>query len=235
MKKLNIKVGISDFAEIRDSGCYYIDKSGLISDLLQNNTAKVTLITRPRRFGKTLAMSMLSDFLDIRKQSKEHFKGLKIEKEEQICEQWMNQCPTIFFSMKDVDGLDFENAYQRLQALIANLCKEHTYLLESNEIDPDDKEIFLHLKAGNGNQSETTLAFATLMRMMHKYYKRKVIFLLDEYDVPIAKASEHGYYDQMLNIVKGMMSSSLKDNTDLNSSDHRMPESCKRKYIYRYQ
>ena len=216
MKKLNIKVGISDFAEIRDSGCYYIDKSGLISDLLQNNTAKVTLITRPRRFGKTLAMSMLSDFLDIRKQSKEHFKGLKIEKEEQICEQWMNQCPTIFFSMKDVDGLDFENAYQRLQALIANLCKEHTYLLESNEIDPDDKEIFLHLKAGNGNQSETTLAFATLMRMMHKYYKRKVIFLLDEYDVPIAKASEHGYYDQMLNIVKGMMSSSLKDNTDLN-------------------
>lgn len=87
---------------------------------------------------------MLSDFLDIRKQSKEHFKGLKIEKEEQICEQWMNQCPTIFFSMKDVDGLDFENAYQRLQALIANLCKEHTYLLESNEIDPDDKEIFLH-------------------------------------------------------------------------------------------
>ena len=216
MKKLNIKVGISDFAEIRDSGCYYIDKSGLISDLLQNNTAKVTLITRPRRFGKTLAMSMLSDFLDIRKQSKEHFKGLKIEKEEQICEQWMNQCPTIFFSMKDVDGLDFENAYQRLQALIANLCKEHTYLLESNEIDPDDKEIFLHLKAGNGNQSETTLAFATLMRMMHKYYKRKVIFLLDEYDVPIAKASDHGYYDQMLNIVKGMMSSSLKDNTDLN-------------------
>ena len=216
MKKLNIKVGISDFAEIRDSGCYYIDKTGLISDLLQNNTAKVTLITRPRRFGKTLGMSMLSDFLDIRKQSKEHFKGLKIEKEEQICEQWMNQCPTIFFSMKDVDGLDFENAYQRLQALIANLCKEHTYLLESNEIDPDDKEIFLHLKAGNGNQSETTLAFATLMRMMHKYYKRKVIFLLDEYDVPIAKASDHRYYDQMLNIVKGMMSSSLKDNTDLN-------------------
>ena len=216
MKKLNIKVGISDFAEIRDSGCYYIDKSGLISDLLQNNTAKVTLITRPRRFGKTLAMSMLSDFLDIRKQSKEHFKGLKIEKEEQICQQWMNQCPTIFFSMKDVDGLDFESAYQRLQALIANLCKEHTYLLESDEIDPDDKEIFLHLKAGNGNQSETTLAFATLMRMMHKYYKRKVIFLLDEYDVPIAKASDHGYYDQMLDIVKGMMSSSLKDNTDLN-------------------
>ena len=75
-------------------------------------------------------------------------------------------------------------------------------LLESNEIDPDDKEIFLHLKAGNGNQSETTLAFATLMRMMHKYYKRKVIFLLDEYDVPIAKASDHGYYDQMLNISK---------------------------------
>ena len=161
-------------------------------------------------------MSMLSDFLDIRKQSKEHFKGLKIEKEEQICQQWMNQCPTIFFSMKDVDGLDFESAYQRLQALIANLCKEHTYLLESDEIDPDDKEIFLHLKAGNGNQSETTLAFATLMRMMHKYYKRKVIFLLDEYDVPIAKASDHGYYDQMLDIVKGMMSSSLKDNTDLN-------------------
>ncbi len=115
MKKLNIKVGISDFAEIRDSGCYYIDKSGLISDLLQNNTAKVTLITRPRRFGKTLAMSMLSDFLDIRKQSKEHFKGLKIEKEEeQICQQWMNQCPTLFFSMKDVDGLEFPKCVSKV-------------------------------------------------------------------------------------------------------------------------
>ena len=217
MKNINnIKVGISDFAEIRNSECYYIDKTGLIKDLLCNNTAKVTLITRPRRFGKTLAMSMMADFLDIRRESKGHFKGLKVEQEKEICDQWMNQCPTIFFSMKDVDGLDFESAYQRLQALIANLCKEHTYLLESDEIDSDDKEIFLHLKSGNGTKSEITLAFATLMRMIHKYYKRKVVFLLDEYDVPIAKASDHGYYDQMLDVIKGMMSSSLKDNTDLN-------------------
>ena len=111
-----------------------------------------------------VAMSMLSDFLISGKQSKEHFKGLKIEKEEQICQQWMNQCPTIFFSMKDVDGLDFESAYQRLQALIANLCKEHTYLLESDEIDPDDKDIYTGCY-GKWNQRDNPWHLHTLMRM----------------------------------------------------------------------
>ena len=108
MRRLNIPVGNSDFERIRKDGFYYIDKSGLIAELLRTQAAKVTLITRPRRFGKTLGMSMLAHFFDIRKDSRELFQGLEIEKQSEICEKWMNQYPTLFLTFKDVDGLSFE-------------------------------------------------------------------------------------------------------------------------------
>lgn len=106
MKDLNIPVGVSDFEEIRKNGYYYIDKSGLISELLRSTGTKVTLITRPRRFGKTLGMSMLENFFDIRKDSKKLFEGLEIAKQQMLCDEWMNQCPVVFVSFRQVDGLD---------------------------------------------------------------------------------------------------------------------------------
>lgn len=215
MKKLNIPVGISDFREIRENGYYYIDKTFLIYELLKTRATKVTLITRPRRFGKTLGMSMLADFFDIRKESSSLFEGLDISEKASICNEWMNQYPVIFLSLKDIDGLTFEDAYGQLVAQIADLYKEYTYLLECAEIDEDDKKIFLDLKAGKADKVQITRSLGTLMKMLQIYYHKPVILLLDEYDVPVAKASNHGYYNEMLDIMKGIMSTALKDNQAL--------------------
>ena len=215
MAKLNISVGISDFSEIRQNQYYYVDKSGLIRQLTDGNRAKVTLITRPRRFGKTLGMSMLENFFNIQKDSKDLFYGLEISKDAALCHQWMNQYPTIFLTLKDIDGLSFEDAYGQLMEQIADLYKEHVYLLDCDTVDPDDMQIFLDLKAGKADKTKLSRSLAYLMKLMHHYYQKPVILLLDEYDVPLAKASSHGYYDEMLSILKIMMSTAFKDNSDL--------------------
>lgn len=215
MKKLNIPVGISDFREIRENGYYYIDKTFLIYELLKTPATKVTLITRPRRFGKTLGMSMLADFFDIRKESSSLFEGLDISEKTSICNEWLNQYPVIFLSLKDIDGLTFEDAYGQLVAQIADLYKEYTYLLECAEIDEDDKRIFLDLKAGKADKVQVSRSLSTLMKMLQIYYHKPVVLLLDEYDVPVAKASNHGYYNEMLGVMKGIMSTALKDNQAL--------------------
>ena len=218
MKKINIPVGISDFKEIRKNGYYYVDKTFLIKELLKTTATKVTLITRPRRFGKTMAMSMLADYFDIRENSQDLFEGLEISKETDLCKEWMNQWPVVFLSLKDIDGLNFEDAYERLVVQISNLYKNYTYLLEYDKIDPDDRQIFLDLKAGKAEKAQVFQALRTLMRMLQIYHQKKVILLLDEYDVPIAKASSNGYYNQMLDVMKGIMSTALKDNTSLQFS-----------------
>ena len=218
MKLLSIPVGVSDFEEIRRNGYYYVDKSGLIGELLSTTGTKVTLITRPRRFGKTLGMSMLESFFDIRKDNKALFEELEIAKRHELCMEWMNQWPVVFLSLKDIDGLNFEDAYERLVVQISNLYKNYTYLLEYDKIDPDDRQIFLDLKAGKAEKAQVFQALRTLMRMLQIYHQKKVILLLDEYDVPIAKASSNGYYNQMLDVMKGIMSTALKDNTSLQFS-----------------
>lgn len=215
MHTFHLPVGISDFAEIRENHFYYVDKSLLVEQLLKTTGTKVTLITRPRRFGKTIGMSMLANFFDIRKESSKLFEGLNITQNQTLCKKWMNQWPTIFFSLKDIDGLTFESAYNQLLIQISDLYKEHTYLLDCEEIDSDDKKIFLKLKATEANEAQVSRALSTLMRMINIYYKKPVILLLDEYDVPIAKASTHGYYDKMLEVMKLMMSTALKDNSTL--------------------
>lgn len=215
MKNINVPVGISNFEKIRQDGYYYVDKTGLIKDMLKNKIPEVTLITRPRRFGKTLAMSMLASFFDIRRDSKKLFQGLNISKEQQLCNDWMNQYPTLFLSFKDVDGTIFENALGLLQFTIAELCKKHTYLIESDGVDQDDKETFRKLKSMGSNLPELQGSIIMLMNMMKAYYNKPVILLIDEYDVPIAKASSNGYYKEMLEVMKAMLSTALKDNETL--------------------
>lgn len=180
MQTFNIPVGISDFSEIRQNGYYYVDKTGLIAELLNNSAAKVTLITRPRRFGKTLGMSMLAAFFDIHKNSDTLFEGLEISKDTASCQKWMNQYPTLFLTFKDVDGLNFDDAYGQLAAQIADLYKEHAYLLDCPIIDSDDKQIFLELKAGTAGKIHLSRSLVLLMRMMKTYYHKPVILLLDE-------------------------------------------------------
>ena len=213
MKKLQIPVGISDFTKIREQGYYYVDKTGLISELLED-IAEVTLITRPRRFGKTMGMSMLANFFDIRKDSKALFEGLEISKNTALCSEWMNQWPTLFLSFKKVDGLNFQDAYDMLTVVLANLYKKHMYLLESDKINPFDKEIITHIMSGDASVKEVKDSLALLTTTMQEYYGKPVILLIDEYDVPIAKASAKGYYAEMLDVVKGLMQA-LKDNDAL--------------------
>ena len=129
MKKLNIPVGISDFSKIRDRTYYYVDKTNLIAELLEEETAEVTLITRPRRFGKTMAMSMLSHFFDIRKDSKAMFQSLKIAEDRELCDEWMNQWPVLFLTFKDVNGLTFASAKEMLLNRIAEIYNDHSYFL----------------------------------------------------------------------------------------------------------
>lgn len=212
---LKFPVGISNFAKIRDEGYYYIDKTNLITEILESGIAEVTLITRPRRFGKTLGMSMLADFFDVRKDSSKHFTGLSVSKNTHICNQWMNRYPTIFVSLKDVDGISFNDAYAQLSLQFADLYKEYAFLLDSKNIDNDDRNIFQRIKAGEASLPDLSRALSTLMKILNAYYGKPVILLLDEYDVPIAKASSHGYYTEMMNIIKPLLSTSLKDNPNL--------------------
>ena len=218
MINLKIPVGISDFEKIRKNQYYFVDKSGLIEELLNTESNEVTLITRPRRFGKTLGMSMLASFFDIRRDSSELFQGLKISQKEELCQKWMNQYPVLFVTFKDVDGLDFQSAKEMLRIQIANRCNEYLCLLSSEKVNENDKAIFRQLAdVVKGDVSDAMLktGIALIMRMLQDYYEKPVILLLDEYDVPLAKASAHGYYTEMLEVMRAMISTALKDNPSL--------------------
>ena len=214
MTDLKIPVGISDFAKIRKYHYYYVDKTGLIADLLEKETAEVTLITRPRRFGKTMGMSMLANFFDIRRDSQAMFEGLEIAQNTALCREWMNRWPVLFLSFKRVDGLDFGSAYEMLCTVLAEVCVTHGYLQESARVAQYDKNLLKRIEAGTATQVELKNSFVTLTRAMAAHYGKPVILLLDEYDVPIAKASAKGYYAEMLDVVKGLMQA-LKDNDAL--------------------
>ena len=214
MKLLRIPVGVSDFAEIRRNGYYYVDKSGLIGELLGTTGTKVTLITRPRRFGKTLGMSMLESFFDIQKDNKTLFEGLEIANRHDLCTEWMNQWPTVFVSFRQVDGLNFNSAYGMLTLVISELYKKHLYLLDSDKVDGYDKEIVKQLIQGTASTKDTKGSLMLLTRLMCQQYGKPVILLIDEYDVPVAKANSNGYYEEMLDVMKGLMQA-LKDNQAL--------------------
>ncbi len=214
MKLLSIPVGVSDFEEIRRNGYYYVDKSGLIGELLGTTGTKVTLITRPRRFGKTLGMSMLESFFDIQKDNKALFEELEIAKRHELCMEWMNQWPTVFVSFRQVDGLNFNSAYDMLTLVISELYKKHLYLLDSDKVDSFDKEIVKQLIQGTASAKDTKGSLMLLTRLMYQQYGKPVILLIDEYDVPVAKANSNGYYEEMLDVMKGLMQA-LKDNQAL--------------------
>ena len=209
-----IPVGTSDFVEIRNEKFYYIDKSALIEELLKTRGTKATLITRPRRFGKTLNMNMLSEFFDIRKDSKELFEGLSISYNKEICKNWMNQYPVISLSFRTVDGLDFNSAAEQLKTIFSDIYIEHYYLLESGKGNEIQKERFSLLARKSPDINEFKNSLVLLANMLESHYGKPVILLIDEYDVPLAKASENGYYKEMFDVTKGIMQV-IKDNKSL--------------------
>ena len=212
-----VGVGKSDFKEIRESGNYYVDKTELIYELANDTGNKVTLFTRPRRFGKTLMLSMMENYFSIRKDSGKIFEGLAIAKHNDFCGKWMNQYPVLFISFKDVEAEEFTDAYDMLGVRLADVCKDLADAIDTDAVDQDDRDAFRRLKAESGKKSDIKNSLKTLMRMMNAVYGKKVILLIDEYDVPLAKASEkdtakNGYYSRMLDVIKGIMSTALKDN-----------------------
>ena len=160
---MDFKVGVgkSDFEELRESGNYYVDKTELIYELVNDTDNKVTLVTRPRRFGKTLMMSMMENFFSIRKDSEGIFEGLAITEHRDFCKEWMNQYPVLFVSFKDVEGETFDGAYKMLETKIADLCKDLAPTLCNNVTDKDDEEIFLNLKAKNAGEADVKNSLKT--------------------------------------------------------------------------
>lgn len=211
MENLTLPVGIDSFERIRREGYYYADKTGFIAELLKK-TFEVNLITRPRRFGKTLAMNMLASFFDIKKDSRTMFAGLTIAKEKELCSKWMNQWPVLSLSLKSAEGLEFDYAYEQLQSIISDCCLKMEYLLQSEDVNSYDKELFNRLAAKRSTREELSNSIFALTRMLSSHFNKPVIVLIDEYDVPLAKASENGYYTRMLELVRGLLGKALKSN-----------------------
>ena len=219
---MDFKVGVgkSDFTALRESGNYYVDKTELIYELVNDTDNEVTLFTRPRRFGKTLMMSMIENFFSIRKESARIFEGLAITEHEDFCKEWMNQYPVLFISFKDAEADEFDVAYAKLKTVIADVCKGISDISLGEKVNPFDVEVFNRLQAQTGTDADIQNSLKMIMRMMNAVYGKKVILLIDEYDVPLAKASEkdtskNGYYSKMLDVIKGIMSTALKDNVFL--------------------
>lgn len=217
MADFMMPAGIEFFEQLRRNGCYYVDKSELIYKIAEQKNISVTLFTRPRRFGKTLTMSMLESFFDITRDSRDVFEGLDILKHKEFCIEWMNQYPVMMLSLKDAASLDFATAYKKLKSSIAGLCIAHAYLESSDKVDPADAEVFKKLKFKEADDDEVQNALLILTRMLNAHYGRQVILLIDEYDVPLAKAHDadkesKDYYPKMLEAVRGFMSSALKTN-----------------------
>ncbi len=209
--KINFPLGNDSFTEIRQNKNYYIDKTDFIKNLL-SESFKVSLITRPRRFGKSLTMSMLEDFFDINRDSREDFEGLSIMKEPELCAEWMNKWPVIFITFKSVEGLSFESAYGMLKVLISDICIKHNYLMHSDDITLEDLEVFKKLKSRKADDEDIKASLYILSRMMNAHYGKPVILLIDEYDVPLAKAGEVGYYDEMMDVIRAMLGKAFKTN-----------------------
>ena len=212
-----ICVGEADFAALRNENAYYVDKTEILYELVHDMNNKVSRFTRPRRFGKTLMMSMMENFFNIRKESSALFEGLAVARREEFCKSWMNQYPILFISFKDVEGEDFEGAYKMLQTRLADVCIELAPVLCNTAVDKNDTAVYERLKAKTATEDEIKNSFKILMRMMHAVYGKSVILLIDEYDVPLARASEkdtseNRYYAKMLDVMRGIMSTSLKDN-----------------------
>lgn len=211
--KLKMPIGISDFETIRKRNAYYVDKSSLISELI-NSMSAVTLFTRPRRFGKTLTMSMLESFFNIEKNSKNLFDGLEISKNEALCAAWMNEYPVISLTFKEIEGLDFETAYEYLKEVLADLFSQYPFLIDEASTAENDKELFYNLQNCSATKAGVKKSLKLLVKLLFNYYGKPVILLLDEYDVPLAKAADNGYYKEMLDIMRGILQV-LKDNNNL--------------------
>lgn len=209
MDRLRLPIGQTDFRTIRESGYYYVDKTCYISQLIRDSASSI-LFTRPRRFGKTTFQSMLRAFFDIREDSYDIFDGLEIMNDSEAVEKWMNRCPVIYLTFKDIDGLDFNSAMAILHYKVAELIASYKAVADT-AMSGNEKEILHRILDGECSNDDVRLSLSALAKLLYNHYGRKVIFILDEYDVPLDKAEKNGYYSEMLDIIRTMFLSVLKD------------------------
>lgn len=205
---LKLPVGIDDFKKIREAGFYYVDKTKLIEQLLQS-WGEVTLFTRPRRFGKTLNMSMLKSFFEIGAE-KSLFQGLYISEKEKLCAEYMGKYPVIFLSLKGVEGLHFADAQKMLMTIINNEVRRHYYLKTSDKLTVEDRKQFEKMLLNEDVNLVDSLRL--LSQLLYLHYDQKVVILIDEYDVPLDKAFKNGYYQEMVSLIRGLFGQALKTN-----------------------
>ncbi len=208
-----LPVGVDSFEKLRKEDFYYVDKTGLIADIMQN-WGEVNLFTRPRRFGKTLNMSMLKSFFEI-SGDKTIFEGTEIAQNQQLCETYMGKYPVVFISLKGVDGLTFDVAYERLRILIRNEAFRLSVLRDSTIISEQEKISYLRIINETDTVADITDSLKMFCTLLEKHYGQKAILLIDEYDVPLDKAYEHGFYPQMIDLIRAMLGSALKTNSSL--------------------
>ena len=208
MNNMKLPVGIDQFDKLIKSGFYYVDKTRLIEQLLQN-WGEVNLFTRPRRFGKTLNMSMLKSFFEIGT-DKTLFDQLYIAANKELCEEYMGQYPVIFLSLKGVDGLNFEEAKSMLKITIRTEAQRHYELKKSEKVSEENRKLFNDILSGEDERIEDSLRM--LSQILFEHYGKKSIILIDEYDVPLDKAFQHGYYKEMVSLLRGLFGQALKTN-----------------------
>ena len=210
MHKKMLPLGIENFEKMIQEDYYYIDKTGLIIELLKNQS-EVTVFTRPRRFGKSLNMSMLKNFFSIHS-DKKLFDGLKVTKEEVLCEKYMQKFPVILISLKGIKSLTYEGAFGMAVQVMNQAASEVDYLIDSKNLTKEDKEAFKKLLSGDIKETEFMGSLHKLSYLLAKHHKSKTVILIDEYDVPLAKAFTYGYYDHMVNLIRGFLGNALKTN-----------------------
>ena len=213
MRKKRLPIGVENFEEIRTEDFYYVDKTGLIQELLEN-WGKVNLFTRPRRFGKSLNMSMLKYFFDVNT-DKKLFEGLKISKETDLCEAYMGKFPVISISLKGINAMSYEKTLEMAAPMFQYELGKFQYLLESEKLTAHDKEMYSGLLKGDADEGRMCYSFKTLSALLYKHHGNKTVILIDEYDVPLAKAYEQGYYDQMVAFIRNLFEQTVKTNDNL--------------------
>ena len=211
MKRLPI--GIEDFRELIIKDYYYTDKTGLIKEIIEKGL-KVLLYTRPRRFGKTLNMSMLKNFFEIGADS-HLFSGLAISKEKELCEQYLGKYPVIFISLKSIDCNSYEEALDAFSTIISKEARRIKDLIDITKFNPWDRRLFNKLLDDKKNIETIRSSLAVMSELLERYHKTKVIVLIDEYDVPLDKAQQHGYYNEMITLMRAFLGSALKTNSSL--------------------
>lgn len=212
-EKKKLPIGIENFEKLRKENFYYIDKTGLIRELLAN-WGEVNLFTRPRRFGKTLNMSMLEHFFSL-KGDKSIFDGLDISKDKRLCEEYMGKYPVISITLKGINAADYEGAFSFAADILQGVAEKYQFLLDSEHLSEHDKAVYMKLLDSAMNETVFCGGLKRLSVLLEKHYKEKVILLIDEYDVPLSKAFENGYYEQMVFLIRSMLEQALKTNDSL--------------------